>query len=738
MPSSAQPQGGGTRDPAPFLYLQLLLSHKWLLGGALLAGGLAALGYSLLQPPTYWASTTLELQDRNENFLDMRTADPTSGVHPAESYLDTQVAIIQSRSLVAKTVDATTPASTLPAQDDRRSWFGGLRDRLRARPVRQPSPREKLIEDVRNSLQIHSNRMSRIIEIGLEGEDPEWTARFVNSLAQHYIRDNAEKRWEMVRQNGDWLGRQVAELKERLQNSENELQQYATEKGLLFTNQNEVVDGDKLRQLQQAYTSATAERVSKQSQFELLKSSPIETLGDVVDNPQIREKQLKLAELRQQVAKLTPMFKPDYYQVKELQSQIAELESGLQKDKKTIASRIQNDFEAAGRRETMLATAYRQQAQHVSDQTALLVRYNILKHEVESNRQVYDTLLQRSREVGVLSALRNTNIRVIDTADTPFIPAKPKVALNTIMGALSGLMFGATVLLGRAAFRRSFVQPGDVAEYLELRELGAVPDLPKRYLNRVAPVRNAIRSASPDSSMDPQLLPSASSDEEQVWGERDPWVADSFRAILASITLRSDLEGSNETVIVVTSSRPQEGKTTLVSNLGCALAEAGKKVLLIDGDLRNPRLHEMFGVENRRGLADLLCSDDINDGTFGDFVVSSTNIPGLSIIPAGTVERSTTALLRSPKLQRIFRCAQREFDFVVVDTPPLILPDARLIARACHIAVLAIRANSTVRSEVRSAVQILLSDGTSVLGTVLTGWKPSRTVFHSYRRYYPS
>ncbi|MBI3696443.1 MAG: polysaccharide biosynthesis tyrosine autokinase [Acidobacteria bacterium] len=696
--------------------------------------GLTALLFSLPQTPVYQARALLEIQGLNENFLSMRDLDPTAstGSYSADSYLQTQVKVLRSQSLLERVVGKL--------KLDEWPEFAARRDRLSAwrRALGVPEaaplpPKERALAAAERNLLVRASPLTRLVEVLYDSPDPQLAAQFVDTLVQEFIDQNLEARWSTTQRTGEWLTRQLDDLKIKLEKSEDEMQTYARNSGLMFTAETDSVAEQKLQQLQEELSKAQANRVTKQSQYEIAKSSPAESLPEVLDNGPLRDYQVKLSDLRRELAELSSAFTPAYYKVKRVQAQVAELETTLQKERGNIIVRIRNEYESAERREKLLAAAYAAQAKLVSEQSGRAIHYRILKREVDTNRQLYESMLQKVKEAGIASAMRASNIRVVDTPKPPSRPYKPDLPLNGGVGLLTGLFGGVALVIVRERADRTLRAPGDAPACLKIPELGVIPlrsvDSSRRtYGARAA---RALRNLRQKGGVDRVEL--------VTWQHKPSLLAESFRATLTSI-LFSRPAGNRPQVLVLSSASPLDGKTTVVSNLGIALAEIRQKVLLIDADLRRPRLHDVFNVTNSWGLSDLLQERHLLDHCPREALARETGIPGLYLLPAGPGTAGIANLLHSDRMLELLRRFRQEFDVVLIDTPPMLhLSDARVLGRMADAAILVFRAGQTARSTALAARQRFAEDGTQVLGTVLNGWNPATSgygYYGSYKNYY--
>jgi capsular exopolysaccharide synthesis family protein len=717
-------------EPGPGLlpeYLQILRRRKGTLILVVFLGLLTSLLLTIPQTPVYQARGSIEIQNLNENFLNMRNVSPTAddgGSSMPGSDLQTQAKILQSESLLDRVVAKLDLGKKL-FPDGGSGRLAAWRKALGLPEGKQASTREKILALVAKNLKISTEANTRLVEIRYDSTDPQLAADFVNNLTAEFVQQNLESHYKTTQQTGEWLTHQMEDVRIKLEKSDDELQSYANASGLLFTSEKNNVAEDKLHQLQEELSKAQADRVASQSRYELVSKAAPESLPEVLDDATLKEYQVKLTDLRRQLAEISSSLTPAHPAVKKVQAQVTTLELALDKERTNVIQRIRNEFESAQRREHLFAVNYASQAGLMSEQAAKVTHYNILKREVDTNRQLYDSMLQNVQQAGMTSALGASNIRVVDSAEPPTHPYKPSVPLNSALGLLAGAFFGMAFIVLQERADRSIQGPGDTTLYLDVPELGAIPSA------------KAVRGQLAAYYQNGMALESKKSENGRPWqvelitsSRRSSPMADAFRATLTSI-LYSGENGDRPRIIVITSTNSGEGKTTVACNLALALAEIGpsvlmKSVLLIDGDLRRPRLHEIFGVPNRWGLADLLEGKTPPNGCEG--MVYKTGYRNLNLLPSGSTTVNVAALLHSPRAVAFLNRMREEFHTVIIDAPPMLnMPDARVLGRLADGVVLVVRSAQTMRDAAVAANQRLAEDGTRVLGTILNQWDPRRT-----------
>jgi capsular exopolysaccharide synthesis family protein len=718
-----------------FDYWRILQRRKGTVILIAFLGLLVGVLITLPQTPVYQAHASLEIQDINQNFMNVKEMSPVNdtGAYAALTDIQTQIKILQSETLIERSTQklrAVKPGELKNETGRIPAWRKALN---------LPSPgvvdeRESSLRAAAGNLKVRAAGQTRIIELLFDSTNPKLAADFLNTLTNDYIDQNIEVRWQMSQRTADWLGRQLDDMRIKLERSEDGLQAYARQSGLLFTGDKQNVSEGKLGQLQTSLSAAQAERVARQSKWEIARAAATETLPDVLNDPSLREYQGKLADLRRQQAELIATYKPEYSKVKRVEAQIAEIGTTLERERKSILERIRHEFDEAQRREALLALDYATQARLVTADGEKSITYNILKREVDSNRQLYDAMLQKVKESSIASAMRASNARVVDPAKPPRAPYKPNLRTNAALGLLAGLFLGIAFVVMRERDDRTLQEPGDAPFWLNVPELGVVPSaLSSRRLKMSHYYgRKELPVAKPEPGMMPVVKAGSAngSAEDRVelvtWQRKASMLAEAFRVVLASLLFTGN-NGSRPRVLVMTSASAREGKTTVTANLGIALAEIRQKVLLIDADLRKPRLHEIFGLANEKGLSTLLMESpwapELMEG-----IVQETKIPGLFLLPSGPATEAAVNLLYSATLPELLAQFKKEFDMVILDTPPMLqMPDARVIGRIADGVLLVFRAGQTTRDAAIAARQRFGEDETRVLGTILNGWDPKRS-----------
>ena len=729
-----QPEADESSNEGVIAYWRIIVRHRWTVVLIALAGLLTGAVLTLPQTPVYQAHTSLEVQGLNENFLNLKDLTPTSapGGYVDPSYeISTQAKILQSRSLLDQVV------RRLVADKDLQPAVPPTRLDLWRKVLHLGQPhelnRESVIGAAAGGISVKASGNTRIVEITCDSIDPKLAATFANTLVDEFIDKNLEDRWKSTERTGQWLTKQLDDLKIKLEQSEAAMQSYAAATGLQFTGGDSGKDGEQqnvadanVKLLQDELLKARAERMTAQSKYNLVASSPADALPQVLDDPALRDYQNKLTELRRQRAELSTTLTPANDKVRRVQAQIDELESTLVAERSNVVTRLGNDYKAAEQHEKLVDDEFGRQLKTVSSQAATEMHYNILKREMDTNRQLYESLLEKVKESAIASEMRANNFRIIDAALPPGAPYKPSLTNNGLLGLMGGVFLGFVFVLVREQADRSIQQPGDSSLYLGLAELGVIPS--------ERPVM--LRSAHTSKTVTLEMTEAEAKIELVTWQRQRSLLAECFRTVLTSIMF-SEQDGHRPRIFVVASPNPAEGKTTVASNLAIALAEINQKVLLIDADMRRPRLHKLYGLKNDNGFGDLLKDKQPFQPAKLMAAIRETWISGLHVLPSGPHAANTSTLLYSARLPEVIDAVRHSFDAVVIDSPPMLhIADSRLLARHADSVLLILRAGKTTRAAAVEAKQKFAADGANILGTILTDWNPDQNGYGYNYKYY--
>ena len=735
--------------PPKISHWKIAWRHKLRLSLCLVVGALLGAVYVILRTPQYSASSTVELVGMNQSFMNMSQVDPQAGIDittASASNIQTQTRILTSRSMLARVTERMSMEMT-PIASSPTTFFTKLRARI---PFGQKEPLEQMKEAVGTAAFTASARgvgATRLIEIRCESPSAEVAANFLNTLAMEHISQSLAIRSSTTQRTSQWMDSQLEEAKARLQAAGEKLRDFVRQSGMDFFPEQSTLADSKMKVLQADLAGIQADRIAKQARWEMAKNTPIDSLPDVLIDPNLQSLKSRIVDLRREMAQLTATLTPEHYKVQKIQAQITELEQTLDKEKTGLLKRLDNDYQEALRREKLLSGAYNAQTHAVGAQADKASQWAMLKRDAEMAQQVYNNLLQQSNQAALIALVPASNIRVVDAAVVDNIPSSPLPIRDIPLGALftGGLGYG--LLWFREVARRKrltqiFESPGHTRTILGVPELGVIPsaavDQPRKSMTQRS--FRALKRGGDIQSLGTLAGNGQPTLEFATWQDKSSILAESFRQTLTSI-LRTKPKDQCP-VYVITSVGPGEGKTTLSANLAIAMATIGQRVLLIDADLRRARLHSVFGLKNCPGLSDLLTSTDSLEGADLDAYLSPTKVDNLRVMTHGLAEVATPAtLFFSPRVKELVTTLRKQFDFILLDTAPVMLfPDARLWGRHSDGVVLVVRAGVTTREGAMSACQRFAEDGVAVLGTILNDWSPAegpagQYYYHSYGAY---
>jgi capsular exopolysaccharide synthesis family protein len=679
----------------------------------------------------YRATTTIEILSMNESFLHMKDTNPVN--EPGDydvSEEETQAGLLTTSTLMKRVAAKLDPEPAIGREETSQSPVEFLKVKLGLDSAPGVSSRTALVAKAIATLKVRNRPHTRLVEATADSSDPRFAAEFLNTLSSEFVRQNQESRLFTTANTGDWLTHELSDARDKLRKSEDALQAYARGSGIVYSNESTNVATERLQQYQQSLSAATADRIAKQSRYELAQSASPLSLADVLNDASLRDTQSKINDLKRQIADLSTVYSAKYEKIRRLESEMQSAESAFDAQRTEILDRIKTDYDEAARKEGLLARAYDTQTREVTGQGEKSIQYNILKREVDSNRQLYDTMLQQMKQASIASAMRASNVRIVDPADPPGSYISPDFKLNSAIGMLGGLLFSTFVVLIRDQMDRTLRSPGEVKLWTELPELGVIPNA--SFSERAYYQLDRYKSSRGDSAALKLGLPDGSPGnhlELASWQKRPTLLAESFRSALTSLLFIGET-GTRPRVLVFTSASPAEGKTTAVSNLAIAAAEIRLKVLVIDADLRRPRLHQLFNLSNNFGLTNFLQCELTEEPPPG--LIQESSVPNLHVLTAGPETHSAAHLLYSPNFAALIKRFREEYDMVLIDTPPMLqMTDARIASRQADAVVLIARAGVSSRDSIVAARDRFKEDHIRILGTVLNDWSPK-----SGNRYY--
>ena len=686
--------------PLVIQLLRIAKRRKWLLLGAIAIAAILGIVGTMLMTPLYTASATLEIQRENNRIVQVQGAQPEVSPTDLEFY-QTQYGLLQARSLAERV------ATNLRLYDNP-AFFEMFGDADRATALRSGqrssgAERQAHIDAAAgillDNIDIVPTRASRLVDVRFTSPDPGLSAQVANAWTQNFVEMTLARRFEATSYARAFLEQRLEQLRRRLEDSERALVGYARQQRIVnipssttsgesgqSTSERPLVAED-LATLNRSLNEATADRTAAESRLRTAGRTPAEAL----ENQAISSLRSRRAELAAEHARMLTQFEPGYPPARALQNQIGELDRAIGREEARVRSTLQTTYQAAAIREADLRSRVQRLQDDMLNLRGRTIQYNIYQREVDTNRQLYDALLQRYKEIGIAGGVGVNNISVVDAAEPPGGPSSPRLILNLLLALLVGSAAGAGLALAMEQIDEAISDPSDVETALGLPLLGAVPK----------------------SSADPQT----------ELEDRKSALVEAYLSVQTNLGFTTD-HGFPRSV-TVTSTRPGEGKTTSSYALARSLGRTGRKVLLIDADMRSPSLHHIYNFKNERGLSNFLSGmDDVAS-------MIHRNLPdGIALMTAGPSPPNAAELLMGDRLRKLMQELTASFDHVILDVPPVMgLADTPLVASQVEGVVFVIESHATPVSMAKLAVGRLQDAQARVLGVLLTKFESRRAHF---------
>ncbi|HUB01708.1 MAG TPA: polysaccharide biosynthesis tyrosine autokinase [Terriglobales bacterium] len=702
-------------------YLRVLIKRKWLVIACIVGIFAAVAIASLRQTPIYEAAGQIVVNKADSNLISFKDTPTFDYYDPAD--LDTEVRILQSDLLALQVIRQLNL--------DKRPEFGGHGGQenanLVADPLQTDSARvSSLLGGFKGHLHVVLIPNTRIIEIHYTSTDPQLAANVVNTLAATYVEQNFKTKFESTMQASDWLSKQLVDLQMKVETSQEKLVRYQKEHEILGNDEKQNITTEKLDEINKELTDAESDRMGKEAIYRQTQSSDPEVVraAIIADSAGgaggshllegLREQQ---ASLKIQIAELSTQFGPSYPKVAQLNNQLKEIDHQLQLEIDKSVDHLRGQYLAALQRENMLRDSFERQKQQANKLNESAIEYSLLKRDVESNRTLYEGLLEKLKEAGVTAGLRSNNFRITNPARVPQSPVEPNIPRNLAFALVLGVISGVGLAFLLENMDNTVRTPEQAQALAALPSLGMIPLGSKTTSHGSTASRLALTSSKEAVEMVTQVRPQSQ-------------MAESYRALRTSLLL-SNL-GAPPKVIMVTSARPQEGKTTTSINTAIVLAQKGVRVLLIDADLRRPSVHKTLGMGPRSGLSNVLTGSASVQQT----VSISPILPNLFVLPAGTPPPNPAELLASSNMKDLIDGLRDQYDHIVIDTPPtLSVTDAVVLSSRADATILVIRSGQTTKQALRRARDILMQVNAHVAGVLLNAVDLTSPDYYYYYEY---
>ena len=705
------------REPHLLDYLIVLRKHQWLVLTFLQTVVTVVTIATFKMKPVYRASASVEVDKEPQNLLPFQGDNSYGEYVDMDDYLQTQITILQSETLALETIKSLDLG--------RYPEFGGTPG-ASAFTQGSSSKRPAILGDFLGRLTVTRVPNSQLIEVTFESEDPQLAAQVVNAHLQNYIEENFKSKYDATTQASKWLSSELEELRIKVEKSEDARIAYERENQIWQINEKQDIATQKLADLSKAVTEAQTALAQREALYRMASSGDVDALPAARDNAVLQDLLRRKSELDSQYAEAAIQYGPNYPLVQRLLAQQRELGSDLANARKTLVDSVQDDYNTARSHLELLQEALDKQKEEANEQAEKLVQYNILQHDADSNKQLYDSLLQKLKEAGITAGLRSSNIRIVDPALAPTTPARPHKARNILFAFLVGIIGGVSLAAFREYLDNTVKSPDDIEMLTGLPSLAMIPSLPSLngHAGRLVRLGRDAPIANPPS---PRV-------ETLSYVQPKSQISEAFRALRTSLLL-SQADHPPQ-VILVTSALPREGKTTAAVNLGVTLAQLGDRTLVMDSDLRKPgvrhALNMMAGKE--AGLSSYLAGVS----TLDEVIAPHPTIGNLSALITGPVPPSPADLLSSHRMREALAELRRRFKFIVMDSPPIMAAtDAVILSALTDGVLLVVRSGGTPKQAFTRSRDLLAAVKCRLLGVVLNAVDSSAPDYYYSYRYYP-
>jgi succinoglycan biosynthesis transport protein ExoP len=701
-------------------YLHILLKRKWWIIGTFLTIFLAVALYTLLRTPIFRTSATLQItQDNPASHLSVDDKlSKFTGSDSLEKFQQTQYKILQSQSLAQRVIQALN----LKEHAD----FKSIR---KNNPGKSETEIENLMVDAfLKKLKVTPIRNSFLAEVSFQSPDKVMAQRVVNAIADEYMYLSIDRRNESFALVRKWLDKQLQEMAAKVQKAQKKLYKFAQQTDIYTLEDKDNVVVQKFIDLSSLLTKAQAERMVKEAQYNQIKDKgPNAPL--IVNHPLVAQLRAQLVAQQAKVASLKKIYRTEHPELLAERANLAELQARFQAEVQRLQDSVKADYEAANRTEKLLNDSFTDQKGQMAKLQDNLTDFQILKRDAQTNEQLYQALLARVKEANIAGTMVPSNVVIIDPGRLPDKPFKPKTVRDLALAGVLGLTLGVGLAFLVEHLDDSIKSVDDLERACSLPSLGLVPLLGSN--GRISLSHRGKSEAPVIWRYLPRLQRGSQGDAEAadmdliVYKQPQSMVSEAIRHVYSSIMLSTS--GDPPGAIMVTSPNPGEGKTTLVSNLAQSYALNDREVVIIDCDLRKPKLHKIFQLDSQPGLSNYLTGSAALEE-----ILRPTTVPNLTIVTAGARPPNPANLLHSEAFKELLAQLRERFRHIIIDTPPVLgFADARFVSILVDGVLLITRHNATHKSAGRLANQLLTQ--APVLGAVLNCVGPYG---HPYNGYY--
>ncbi len=725
----------------------VVLKRKWTVVSVVAIMLTASLMTSLLMVPEYRSTATIEILP-NLQILNIRDFQPEYvGMSGETLYMNSQQRILTSRALAEEVVHAESVAHhpELNGQMHQRSLSGEVRSLMSTvrsafaadantsvagSAIMDPERSEMIAarsaaNRLRSRIQVEPVRESRLVNIHVTAFDPQFAAQMADSVVEQYIKTSMQRRYDAGDEARGFLENQLAEMRIALERSDQALSDFARNRNIADLDQRIQLTNESMHRLSQELDQIHAELIQLETWRTLINQGRTDHLDPVLNSESLAGLRRQLQDASNELGQLAERFREDYPAMQAAQHRVAMLEEDIVAEKQRILTNVLGRYDSLTTQAEALENAIAEREARILSLNEQGVQYNILRREFQASEELYDGMLQRLKEIGVAAGLQENNISVIERARVAGSPFKPNISRNLTKALALGLMAGLGLAFLLEFLDSSIRRVEDIERLVDRPVLGMIPMVKLKSRSR----SKAAKSSTPKEN---------TAEEERTvshYSAVHPQsaVSEAFRSLRTSLMF-STAEGMPRT-LMVTSAGTAEGKTTTAINLATVLAQNGSRVLLIDADLRKPRVHRSFNCFRAPGLTNRIALSQ-NTGK-DNSAIHASHVENLFIMPSGNSTPSPAELLSSQRLQRILESCTRAFDHVVLDSPPTLgLADSMILSRQVDGVIMVARSGRTSKDSFRMSIKRLAQVKAPLLGVVLNGVDLDSPEYAYYSSYY--
>lgn len=716
-------------------YIRVLLKRRWTIITVFALVVLSVAVITFTSTPIFQASARVVIEKENPNVMSIQEVMAVDAT--GSDYYQTQYKIIESRAVAREVIRRLDLGNSKefnpePARDPVSvarqwlsagvsgtvGWIKGLigdspRELSAGADMEDASPDSGLVTAFIRRINVEPIRNSRLVDVKVEARDPVMAAKMANELVRAYIDRNLETKLQAAKDAVQWLSERIDEERQKVEAAENALLEYKERHGIItdFSSDAEQITAQKLASLNQQVVEAESRRVEAETRYKqalAIRDNPemLDAIPEVLSSEIIKEMKKMEMDLYNRMSELSKKYGKRHPQMVALESELGELKKRKATEVKRVISSLRSEYQLALAREDSLKGALAQQKAETLELNKKAVQYGVLQRQAESARNMYELLVKRFKETSLTEEMKTGNIRIVDRAEVPRSPIKPKKQRNLLLSLVVGLALGIGLVFLLEYLDNTIKLPEEIKEHLKIPYLGPVTAVSLNGTPEGVP-RDLVALHSPKST-----------------------VSESFRGIRTGILFSS--AGQAPKTILVTSAGPEEGKTFCSANLAATMAQAGSRVALLDCDMRRPRVHKLFGMSKEKGISNILVgSAEIRES------IIPTPVKNLEIITSGPIPPNPSELIGSKNMVKLLEVLKTRYDRIVIDSPPITaVTDSAILGGRADGVVLVVRAAETPRELVKNGVAQLRQVNAHVLGAILNGIKMGKDNYYYYQYYY--